>query len=184
MEHVSEVLRQIREHQLYAKLSKCHFHVLSVEFLGFVISGTGISMAADKVAAIRDWPVPNCVKEVQSFLGFISFYRKFVRSFADVSVPIVELTKKGVDWIWSADCMTAFLKLKLCVASAPSLHHPRFDLPFVVETDASNYAVGAVLSQPISKDELTVLNPVGFFSKKRCQRQNEIMMCMKRSCWP
>ena len=81
-EHVREVLRRLREHQLYAKLSKCSFHVPAVEFLGFVVSGSGISMAEDKVKAIKDWPVPRCVKDIQSFLGFINFYRKFVRSFA------------------------------------------------------------------------------------------------------
>ena len=79
-EHVREVLRRLREHQLYAKLSKCSFHVPAVEFLGFVVSGSGISMAEDKVKAIKDWPVPRCVKCIQSFLGFINFYMKFVRS--------------------------------------------------------------------------------------------------------
>ena len=78
----------------------------------------------------------------------------------------MELTKKGVEWNWSPLCLEAFLKLKLSVASAPSLHHPQFDLPFVLETDASDYAIGAVLSQPVSLDKLDVLNPVGFYSKK------------------
>ena len=72
----------------------------------------------------------------QSFLDFINLYRKFVRSFASVSVPLVELTKEGVEWHWSPLCLKAFLELKLSVASAPSLHHPQFDLPFVIESDA------------------------------------------------
>lgn len=164
--HVGEVLRRLRENRLYAKLSKCFFDKSSVEFLGFIVSGTGISMAEDKVAAIRDWPVPKCVKDIQSFLGFVNFYRKFVRSFASISVPLVELTRKGVAWNWRKECMEAFLKLKLRVACAPSLHHPSFDLPYVLETDASDYAIGAVLSQPVSMDQLDVLNPVGFYSKK------------------
>lgn len=164
--HVSEVLRRLREHSLYAKLSKCSFHVDSVEFLGFIISGDGISMAEDKVTAIKNWPIPKCVKDIQSFLGFVNFYRKFIRAFASVSVPLVELTKKNVEWVWSVSCLEAFLRLKMAVVSAPSLHHPQFDLPFVLETDASDYAVGAVLSQPVSMSDLTVLNPVGFYSKK------------------
>ena len=79
--HVCEVLRRLREHKLFTKLSKCSFHVPAVEFLGIIVSGSGICMAEDKVQAIRDWPLPKNVKEIQSFLGFVNFYRKFVCSF-------------------------------------------------------------------------------------------------------
>ena len=166
VEHVKEVLRRLRSNKLYAKLSKCAFHSGSVEFLGFVISGNGISMAEDKVDSIKNWPVPTSVREIQSFLGFVNFYRKFVSSFAEISAPLVELTKKDVSWKWGDDCQRAFLGLKAAVESAPSLWHPRFDLPFVLETDASDFAMGAVLSQPTTLDEQSSLNPVGFYSKK------------------
>ena len=164
--HVREVLRRLRDNRLYAKLSKCVFHSASVEFLGFIISGSGISMAADKVSSILDWPVPTKVRDVQSFLGFVNFYRKFIRDFSSLAAPLTELTKKDVSWLWSDICQNAFVALKDAVASAPCLSHPQFDLPFILETDASNFAVGAVLSQPSSMDKLEDLLPVGFFSRK------------------
>ena len=166
VEHVCEILRRLRTNRLFAKLSKCIFHSSSVEFLGFVVSGTGISMAKDKIESITSWPVPAKVRDIQSFLGLVNFYRKFIRSFSSLASPLTELTKKDVVWNWSVDCQAAFEALKKSVVSAPCLTHPQFDLPFVLETDASNFAVGAVLSQPSSLDNLEDLRPVGFFSRK------------------
>ena len=166
VEHVREVLRRLREHRLFAKLSKCSFHASEVEFLGFVISGSGISMAQDKVDAIKAWPVPKNVRGIQSFLGFVNFYRKFIRDFSVLSAPLTNLTKKDAPWDWSSDCQDAFDSLKAAVGSAPCLSHPRFDLPFILETDASNFAVGAVLSQPSSSSNSDDLRPVGFYSRK------------------
>jgi len=164
--HVREVLGRLRTHRLFAKLSKCTFHASDVEFLGFVISGSGISMAQDNVDAIKAWPTPKNVRGVQSFLGFVNFYRKFIRDFANLSSPMTNLTEKDVSWAWSGICQDAFDALKVAVSSAPCLSHPRFDLPFVLETDASKFAVGAVLSQPTSIDSMNDLCPVGFYSRK------------------
>ena len=135
VEHVCEILRRLRTNRLFAKLSKCIFHSSSVEFLGFVVSGTGISMAKDKIESITSWPVPAKVRDIQSFLGFVNFYRKFIRSFSSLASPLTELTKKDVVWNWSVDCQAAFEALKKSVVSAPCLTHPQFDLPFVLETD-------------------------------------------------
>ena len=164
--HVREVLSRLREFKLYAKASKCVFHADSVEFLGFVVSAGGVRMAEDKVAAIKDWPVPRRVKDVQSFLGFCNFYRRFIKSFSENSRVLSDLTKKDVAWNWTPECQAAFEKLKSSILNAPSVHHPNFDLPFVLETDASDFAVGAVLSQPVDLDHLDDLRPVGFYSRK------------------
>jgi hypothetical protein len=161
--HVQEVLSRLRKFRLYAKASKCVFHSESVEFLGFVVSASGLCMAEDKLAAVKEWPVPSRVKDVQSFLGFCNFYRRFIKSFSEISRCLSDLTKKDVVWCWSDDCQLAFESLKDAILSAPSLHHPDFLLPFVLETDASDFAVGAVLSQPFSAE---FLSPVGFFSRK------------------
>ena len=98
-------------------------------------------MAEDKVAAIKDWPVPRRVKDVQSFLGFCNFYRRFIKSFSENSRVLSDLTKKDVVWNWTPECQAAFEKLKSSILNAPSVHHPNFDLPFVLETDASDFAV-------------------------------------------
>ena len=144
--HVREVLSRLWKFKLYAKASKCIFHSNSLEFLGFVVSSDGIRMAEDKLSAIKNWPTPRKVKDVQSFLGFCNFYRRFIKSFSEISGPLSDLTKKNVEWDWSSRCQDSFEQLKFSVLSAPSLNHPNFDLPFVLETDASDFAVGAVLS--------------------------------------
>ena len=164
--HVREVLSRLRKFKLYAKASKCIFHSNSLEFLGFVVSSDGIRMAEDKLTAIKNWPTPRKVKDVQSFLGFCNFYRRFIKSFSEISGPLSDLTKKNVEWVWSSRCQDSFERLKFSVLSAPSLNHPNFDLPFVLETDASDFAVGAVLSQPVDSSNLDDLHPVGFFSRK------------------
>lgn len=164
--HVREVLNRLRTHQLFAKLTKCTFHSKSVEFLGFVISDSGIHMAEDKISSIHSWPVPSKVRDIQSFLGFVNFYRKFIRSFSTLAAPLTELTKKDVPWLWSSVQQDAFIALKSAVSSAPCLSHPKFDRPFYLETDASKFAVGAVLSQSSSSDPSPDLSPVGFFSRK------------------
>lgn len=129
VQHVREVLQRLRKHKLYAKASKCVFHAKSVEFLGFVVSSSGISMAEDKLKSVRDWPTPTNVKQVQSFLGFVNFYRRFVRDFSRISLPLSDLTKKDVPWSWDLPHPLAFEKLRTAILSAPSLHHPNFDLP-------------------------------------------------------
>ena len=122
-------------------------------------------MAEDKISAIRDWTVPGSVRGIQSFLGFVNFYRKFVRSLASLAAPLTELTRKDVPWCWSDACQSSFLALKKAIVDAPDLSHPCFDQQFILETDASDFAIGAVLSQPVGSGS-EELRPVGFFSCK------------------
>ena len=164
-QHVRQVLRRLRDNKLFAKLSKCLFEVDRVEFLGFDISSTGISPVVDKLAVIRDWPVPTSAKEVLSFLGLINFYRRFIQDFAVISKPLTDLKKKDVDFDWSQACQSSFATLKDKLLTAPILHHVDWSKPFVLECDASDFAVGAVLSQP-SQFENAEVFPVGYFSRK------------------
>ena len=98
--HLRLVLQKLREHHLFAKLSKCAFHLQEVDFLGHVVSSSGIKMDAGKVAAIRDWPRPTCVQDVRTFHGLVNYYRKFIDGFSRLSAPLTDLTKKNQVFKW------------------------------------------------------------------------------------
>jgi hypothetical protein len=160
--HVQEVLRRLRSNNLYAKVDKCEFNVTTTNFLGFIISPDGLQMDEAKVQVIRDWPQPKKVKEVQSFLGFANFYRRFIANYSDLTVPLMRLTHKNAPWHWSPACTEAFELLKRAFTSAPILHHFDPALPPIVETDASDYAIAGILSVRTDNDEV---HPVAFFSR-------------------
>ena len=167
-DHVKEVLSRLRANRLLAKLEKCVFSARSVDFLGYVISDKGISIAQDKVDTILAWPKPLKRRELKAFLGTANFNRKFVESYSEIVAPLLALDSKEVKDFsnaWSSDCDAAFRALKLAMASTPVLKHVDFNLPFVVETDASDYALGAVLLQPESL-ESSVFHPVAYASRK------------------
>ena len=161
--HVKKVLSALQERHLYLKLEKCEFYKQSVGFLGFQITTNGIQMEESKVSSIKEWPVPNNVKEVQSFLGFANFYRRFIKGYSSITTPMTELTKKGQDFIWTSEAQKAFEKLKEHFTTAPILRSFDPEDLIVLETDSSDYAIGAVLSQP--DDELR-LRPVAYYSRK------------------
>jgi len=130
-----------------------------VEFLGYVIGRNGIEMANNKVEAVLDWKTPKSLTEVQSFLGFTNFYRCFIRDYSRIARPLTELTKKTEKWTWNNEADTAFRELKHRFTSAPILAHFDAKKPVIIETDASDFAIGAVLSQ---RDEENRLHPVAF----------------------
>ncbi|QRV83866.1 Retrotransposable element Tf2 protein [Ceratobasidium sp. AG-Ba] len=160
--HVKEVLKILRENNLYAKLSKCEFFVKRVIFLGLVITPEGISMEEEKIKAIMDWGAPRKIKEVQAFLGFVNFYRRFIAEFSKIARPLHDLTKKDTRFEWNQECQQAFEEIKKRVSQDPVLIHPDSDKPFILETDASGIAIGAILSQ---RGEDGYLHPVAYLSK-------------------
>lgn len=162
--HVRNVLSRLRQHGLYAKPETCEFELQCIQFLGLIISVEGIKMDPQKVTAILDWPAPVDKKGVQCFIGFVNFYRKFIRGFSAIIAPITELTKQGTRFLWSPKAQSAFEALKKLFTSASILKHPDPALPFVLEVDASEVAVGAVLSQ--RQGAKALLYPVAFFSQK------------------
>ena len=163
VDHVREVLKRLRDNQLFCKVEKCFFHQTSVEFLGYYISPDGISMDPGKTDAIRKWPVPQNVKQVQSFLGFANFYCRFIDNYSGIVVPLTRLTRKDAPFVWDENVQQAFEGLKAAFTTAPVLVHFQPARKTVVETDASDYAVAAILSQfvPESGD----IHPVAFFSR-------------------
>ncbi|KAK3520019.1 hypothetical protein QTP70_010855 [Hemibagrus guttatus] len=145
---VREVLGRLQQHHLYAKLEKCEFHRSTVTFLGYVISRHGVEMDVVKVQAVTEWPAPTSVRELQRFLGFANFYRRFIRNYSSVAGPLTSLLRgKPKKLTWTDPARSAFQQLKNCFTTAPILRHPDPDLPFVVEVDASSSGLGAVLSQ-------------------------------------
>ncbi|KAI2664082.1 Transposon Tf2-6 polyprotein [Labeo rohita] len=165
IQHVRAVLKRLIHHQLYAKEEKCQFHQEKISFLGYVISPEGVAMDETKVTAVRNWPQPKTLKQLQRFLGFSNFYRRFIRNFSTVAAPLTSMVKKGSARLsWSPEALHAFHDLRLRFSSAPVLKHPDSQLPFLVEVDASSTGVGAILSQRLGEPPRTF--PCAFFSHK------------------
>ena len=111
-----------------------------------MLSPDGLSMAQNKIQAIQDWPEPWKVRDIMSFLGFANFHRRFIYGYSEITVPLTWLTRKDVPWVFSDDCRESFEKLKKAFVTAPVLTHWILDTPIMVETDASDYTLAAVLS--------------------------------------
>ncbi len=163
-QHVRQVLQRLLENQLYVKAEKCEFHAQSVSFLGFIVSAGEIKPDPAKVDAVAKWPVPETRKALQRFLGFANFYRRFIRDFGQVAAPLTALTSTKVPFTWSAQAQEAFDNLKSRFISAPVLSTPDSERQFIVEVDASDVGVGAVLSQRSSRDGK--VHPCAYFSHR------------------
>lgn len=163
-EHLSDLrktFRRLKEFGLRISREKCHFACSSVHFLGHIITPDGISVNPQKVEAVVNMPPPRNVKQVQSFMQTCSWYRRFVPNFADVARPLSNLTKKDRQWSWTHAEAHAFGKLKGLLTSAPILRQADETLPYSLKTDASNYAIGAVLVQGEAEEE----HPVEYASR-------------------
>ena len=150
------VLSRLRDAQLKLSPKKCSLFQSEVKYLGHVISHEGVSTDPLKIAAISDWPVPTNIRDLRSFLGLCSYYRRFVRGFAELAKPLYKLQEKGASYVWSEDCERSFARLKKCLTATPILAFPSVDNEFILDTDASNSGVGAVLSQVSSGEEKVV----------------------------
>lgn len=162
--HVRQVLQRLLENHLYVKAEKSEFHANVVSFLGFVIAPGKIQMDPAKVSAVAQWPTPDNRKKVQQFLGFANFYRRFIRNFSAIASPLHVLTSPQAPFLWSPQAEVAFTRLKEMFTTAPILTVPDPSRQFVVEVDASNDGVGAVLSQRSTEDHK--LHPCAFLSRK------------------
>ncbi|QRW15577.1 Retrotransposable element Tf2 protein [Rhizoctonia solani] len=160
--HVREVLSRSMANQLFCKLSKCHFHVTTVDYLGIVISPAGFSMDQKKVEAVTSWPQPKMVKQVKAFLGFVNYLQCFIPNFSSVACPLHNLTKKETPWSWGNLEEMAFQELKTFVTQSPVLIHSNPELPYYLETDASGVTMGAILSQ---RGTDNWLHPIAYMSK-------------------
>ncbi|KAJ1582988.1 hypothetical protein NDA12_006680 [Ustilago hordei] len=165
VKHVTEVLARLRSNRLFAKLSKCEFHTKTVEFLGYIIKPTGIEMDPEKVRTVKEWPMPESIHDIQRFLGFANFYRRFIAHFARIAKPLTALVKpierfKKLEL--PEEAQQAFHKLIQAFTSAGVLQHFDYHLPTRLETDASDFAIAGVLKQ----EHEGRWHPVAFYFRK------------------
>ena len=153
---LEEVLAGLSDYGLQLKANKCTFMQTKVGFLGHIVGRTGLACDPEKLSAVRNWHEPNKVKAVRQFVGFVGYYRRFVKDFAELAEPLVALTRKGAPFIWTDAQQTAFEALKACLLSAPILGFPTEKGRFVLDTDASLFAVGGVLNQIQNEEEVVI----------------------------
>src|SRR5882724_7493146 len=160
--HVQHVLECLRKYDLYSKPEKCLFHMHKIEFLGFMVTPTGISMDTAKTDAVSVWPTPANLNAFQAFLGFANFYCQFIIGFSDIVIPLIRLTQKDTLFTWCPKNTKVFETLKKAFTQAPILAHFNLDNPIVVETDASDYVIAAIISQISHNDGH--IHPIMFYS--------------------
>ena len=145
-EIVAEVIRRLEENDLYMKPEKCKWRVREVEFLGVVIGPEGIKMEKEKVKGVLEWPTPECVKDVQKFLGLANYYHRFIEGFASIVRPLHDTVKKDRKWEWTEKQERVFEELKKRFTQGLVLAAPDLDRKMRMEVDASDYTTGGVLS--------------------------------------
>ena len=146
VQYVQLVLNKLHEKALPVKLSKCEFYKYKIAFLGYLVLDKGMEPNPEKVNSVNDWPIPKNVRDVQAFLGLVNYYYMFIEGFSGIATPMTALTKKDVLFIWSHQCEEAFKELKRRLATTPILTIFDPEREAILETDASDYAIGACLA--------------------------------------
>ncbi len=172
LQHVRAVFKKLQEAGLTAKPKKCQFGMSQCVYLGHIVGGGRVQVESSKVKAVREFGVPRTKKDVRSFLGMTGYYRKFIPQYSSIASPLTDLTRKTMPTQveWTPDCAAAFEKLKTLLCSSPVLRTPDFEKDFLVQTDASERGIGAVLSQ---LDENGADHPVAYFSRKLLPREEK-----------
>jgi hypothetical protein len=145
--HLEQVFLRLRQSGLKLSPEKCFFFEKKLPVLGYVIGREGIQTDPEKVAAIKGFPIPKDLTQLRGFIALASYYRKFIKGFSTIVEPLNRLLKKNVSYRWTTDQQKAFENLKDCLTSPPILAYPDLDKPYILYTDASTYALGAILSQ-------------------------------------
>lgn len=154
IENLKIILKTLREYNIKIQIDKCEFLQKEVAFLGHVVTPEGVKPNPEKIRVIQEWPLPKNEKELKGFLGMVGYYRKFIRDFAKIAKPLTQQLRKGETIQHTPDFVSAFKRCRKLLTCSDVLQYPDFSKPFVLTTDASNYALSAVLSQgPIGKDK-------------------------------
>ncbi|KAJ8033437.1 hypothetical protein HOLleu_23675 [Holothuria leucospilota] len=172
---LKEVLGRLRAANLKLSPEKCNLFQPSVTYLGYVVSKKGVATDPQKVTDVKDWPRPQNLTDVRSFLGLCGYYRRFIEGFADIAAPLFKLTEKKQTFDWDTDCETAVQRLKEALTSAPVLAYPNSCGRFILDTDASDFGVGAVLSQIQDGEEKVV----SYFSKAMTKQEKRYCVTRK-----
>ena len=147
VKHIQLVFDRLRQHQLKLRISKCKFMQEDTQYLGFIINRQDIMTDPDKVQVIKNMNPPSCVREVRSFIGMCSYYRRFIPNFSAKAKPLIKLTRKFAKFEWNKECQAAFDHLKECLTTNPLLSYPDTSEPYILYTDASGDCIGACLCQ-------------------------------------
>ena len=158
---VTQILTKLRDNDLYLRPEKCRFHQKEVEYLGVIVGNGQVKMDPIKVQGIADWPTPTNLRELRSFLGFGNYYKDFIQDYSRITRPLHDLTRKDIQWQWNKPHDDTFQLLKELFTSYPVLRNPDPTKRYILDTDASQYAVGATISQQYSDGN----HPIAFFSK-------------------
>ena len=178
LDNLSMVLSRLQAAGLTLNPDKCRFFQKKVLYLGHIVSEQGVTPDPEKSKVVTEWPTPTCLVELQGFLGLANYYRHFIHGYAEVAKPLHELSRKGSDFNWTSDCMSAFSALKTKLTSAPILAYPDSSKPFILDTDASNHSLGAVLSQIQDGKERVVCFDSRLLSKEErnyCVTRRELL---------
>ena len=167
--HIREVFKKLCSAKLSMKLSKCHFFSKEIQYLGHILSTTGIHPLPSKIQAIQQMQPPNTPQQVQSFLGLVQFYRKFIKNFAKIAKLLTLLTRQQIKFDWTPSHHTAFLTLKEAIIQAPKLCYPNPNKRYIIYTDASDDACRAQLSQEHDGTEF----PIAFLSHTFAETQRK-----------
>ncbi|GAA6110064.1 protein turtle homolog B-like [Tachysurus ichikawai] len=156
LHHLEQVFCSLHKAGLTLNLKKCKFICFSLDYLGHTITADGVKVNSDKVDALRTYPTPKSLKEVQRFLGLAAWYHRFIPDFSTKAAPLHALKRKGVKWKWTDECQRSFDLIKDELTRAPVLVTPNFDVFFKVQTDASDVGLGAVLTQEVDRQERVI----------------------------
>ncbi|KAL7292652.1 hypothetical protein TKK_0013778 [Trichogramma kaykai] len=172
---VTKVIEKLNEAELTINKEKSEFCCEQVKFLGYIIDREGLRTDPEKVKAVLDCKSPKNIKQLKSFMGMVGWYSRFLPNLAEIRTPLTKLTQKGIAWHWNIEQEDAFNKLKLMLTQAPVLARPNPDLPFTLQTDASDFALGAVLTQIIDGEE----HPIAYASRALSRQERNYTVTEK-----
>lgn len=184
-EHLSNIRRvfqRLKEANLKLNPKKCQFFRKEVTYLGHIISAEGVKTDPAKIIAVREWPRPESIRDLRSFLGLCTYYRRFVKSFSAVAKPLHRLTEKNTQFNWTDECETSFNFLKQALTTTPILAYPEPERQFILDTDASADGIGAVLSQVFDTEERVIAyfsKSLGKAERNYCVTRKELLAIVK-----
>ena len=169
LKHLEEVFSRLRKENFTLQPEKCHFGVKEVNYLGHIISKNGVMVDSSKTDVVKKYPAPRNPHEIRQFLGLCNYYRRFVKDYAKIAVPLNNLLQKDKEFNWTESCQKSFDTLKQALTSAPILAYPDMSKPFIFTCDASGLAIGYILGQLDENNKERVISYSG-----RALRKNEL----------
>ncbi|GBM40902.1 Retrovirus-related Pol polyprotein from transposon 297 [Araneus ventricosus] len=180
--NLRKVFQRLQKANLKLSPKKCRFFQKEVTYLGHVISAKGVKTDPEKIKAVVDWPRPETVHYLRSFLGLCTYYRRFVKNFSTIARPLHKLTEAKSNFNWTEECEKSFNGLKQSLTFSSILTYPRTDKDFILDTDASNEGIGAVLSQNIRNEERVIAyfsKSLGNPERNYCVTRKELLVIVK-----